>query len=678
MNIAHNLERSQGLFPHKTAILFEGGSLTYQELNSISNRIANGLSQWGVEPGDRVAIFLPNIPEFMGCYFAIQKLGAVAVTLNSSLKAREARFILNDCQAKIVITTAALRGQLKRNELPLVKQIFIAEGEAGSDLLLSDLMAKVSPHAFAVDREVDDPAVIIYSSGTTGFPKGATLSQGNVVSTVRTTTYTLRLQADDRIMLCLPAFHNYGQYATFNPCVDAAATLILHREFELDAILRSFVNDQVSTFFGVPTLYTLLCDKATPKQLASVKRCISAGASLPLDISERWQNKFGLAINQIYGLTECSMAGFNHFFKYQPGSIGMPVENTEFKIVDETGHIVPTGELGEIAVRGPGVMLGYWNQPEATALAIKEGWFYTGDIGRQDQNGYFSIVDRLKDMVNVGGEKVYTSEVEQVLYLHPAVAEAAVYGVAESLMGEQVRAAIILKAGQETTEDVLKDFCQQALADYKVPSVINFVDALPKGRTGKVLKRVLRDEALASVTTQANLAASQQAITSLEYRTWLNQWLRENLSLSEPVAADQPFNECGLTSLLAVKLASELSNWLNISFAPIMIWNYPTINRLTAYLSEQHDTHQDMVRMELWPAIDPYHVYDPLMYQRMMNDNVRTEIYRLAIEQSVVDKIVLEIGPGPEANLTRLCADAGAKHIYAVELDETACKKAQA
>jgi long-chain acyl-CoA synthetase len=673
MNIARNLERSQALFPHKAAILFEGNSLTYQELNSLSNRIANGLAEYGVGIGDRVALFLPNIPAFMGSYFAVQKLGAVAVTLNSSLKVQETSFILNDCQAKFIITTAALRSQLNSAALPSVKQIFIAEGAAPGDTLLSDLVAQASPSALAVDRECDDPAVIIYTSGTTGFPKGATLSQGNIVSNVRTTTYTLRLQADDRIMLCLPAFHNYGQYATFNPCVDAGATLILHREFEPETILRSIVNDKVSTFFGVPTLYTLLMDKASPEQLASLKRCISAGAPLPLELSNQWQDKFALAINQIYGLTECSMACFNHFFKHQPGSIGTPVEGTELKIANDLGQAVPTGELGEIAVRGPGVMLGYWNQPEATALAIKDGWFHTGDIGRLDEAGYVYIVDRLKDMVNVGGEKVYTSEVEQVLHQHPAVAEVAVYGVTEPLMGEQVRAAIILKKGQETTAEALLEFCRQALADYKVPSVFKFVDALPKGRTGKVLKRLLRDGAQPS-SIDSKLAAAK---TVTEQRAWLSQWLVENLSLEQPVALDKPFNEYGLTSLLAVKLVSELNDWLGSACAPVIVWNYPTINRLAAYLSQAGDVRKDAARMELWPAIDPYHVYDPLMYQRMVNDTVRTEIYRLAIGQTVANKIVLEIGPGQEANLTRLCVEAGAKHVYAVELDGTACQKAQ-
>ncbi len=588
MNIAHNLERSQHLFPHKASLIFEGNSFTYQELNTLSNQIANVLAQLGVSRGDRVVLFLPNIPAFISSYFAIQKLGAVAVTLNSNFKAQETSFILSDCKAKIVITTTALRNQLQTENLPFIKQIVIAEGDAaGQDLLLTDLVAQSSPFAQVIELENDEPAVIIYTSGTTGFPKGVTLSQGNIIATVQTTTETLCLNSDDKVLLCLPAFHNYGQYATFNPCVNAAATLVLHREFELETVLRSIEKNAVTYFFGVPTLYTLLYENASVTQLASLKRCISAGAPLSVEMFHKWQDKFDLAINQIYGLTECSMVCFNHVSRCKVGSLGSPVKGTELKIVDDLGQSVLTGELGEIIVSSPSVMLGYLNLPEETTTAIKDGWFYTGDIGRFDEEGYVYLIDRSKDMINVGGEKVYPAEVEQVLSQHPAVAEVAVYGVPESLMGEQVFANVIVKAGQEVASKTLIDFCQKALANHKVPSVIQFVESLPKNKTGKVLKRLLREQA-------ASIATEVQALkTPDELRIWLTNWLQKNLELKKPCEFNQSFSDYGLTSLLSVTLVLELNAWLGTSFDATLIWNYSTIDKLVAYLTHtQNLRHQ--------------------------------------------------------------------------------------
>jgi len=337
------------------------------------------------------------------------------------------------------------------------------------------------------------------------------------------------------------------------------------------------------------------------------------------------------------------MACFNHQFEPKPGTIGTPVEGTELKIVNSDGQMVATGELGEIVVRGPSVMLGYWNQPEATAEAIRDGWFYTGDIGRQDEAGYVTIVDRRKDMVNVGGEKVYPSEVEQLLYQHPAVLEVAVYGIPEPLLGEEVRASVILNAGATVTVEALTEFCRRALADYKVPSVIQFVESLPKGKTGKILKRVLREEQTVNrrpQTVETGHALSENLETghalSLPSTSallrWLTEWLRENLG--EAVAVDKPFNEYGLTSLLAVKWVAALNEWLGTTHQPMMVWNYPTIETLVNYLTQA-------------PASPPAQPYKELFQSWQIDSRPQTvdpsTVYRLP---STLNEPIAIIGLG--------------------------------
>ncbi|RKZ92368.1 MAG: long-chain fatty acid--CoA ligase [Candidatus Parabeggiatoa sp. nov. 1] len=596
MNIAQHLERAQRLFPNKPALLFEGQSFTYRELDEMSNRVANGLAGLGVSCGDRVALFLPNIPPFVIVYLGIQKIGAVAVSINSTFKAQETKVILTDSGASVVVTTESLRTNVPAEELPQLNTILIAEGEAQkTDIDLSDWMAKASPNAQMIDRAHDDPAVILYTSGTTGFPKGATLSHGNVILNIRMCVYTFRTHPDDRILLFLPIFHNFGQNAAFNTCFEACATLVLHREFEIESVLESIVRNKVTTFFGVPTIYTLLYDKASAEQMRSVRYYISAAATLPVVMAKKWHDKFGVFINNGYGLSETSQVCFNHFFKHKPGdSVGSPLEGIDVKIVNAEGREVASGEVGEVAIRGSNVMLGYWNRPAETAEAIKEGWFHTGDIGKMDDEGYFYIVDRVKDMINVGGLKVYPSEVENFLYQHPAVAEAAVYGVQEPLLGEQVRASVVLKPQQVVTEEEIITFCRQQMADFKVPSIIEFVDSLPKSKTGKILKRMLREKvqkphdseepAVPSVPHSDIPSHSQQAIKATE--NWIADWLAKRLGLAvEAIKTDQPFEEYGMTSALAVHLAQELGDWLGRSLPPVIAWNFSTIEAMASHLA---------------------------------------------------------------------------------------------
>ncbi|MGD1913184.1 MAG: class I adenylate-forming enzyme family protein, partial [Rivularia sp. (in: cyanobacteria)] len=440
MNIAQNVERGSSIFPNKPAIIFEGKYFTYKHLNEIVNRAANALNGIGIQRGERVGLFLPNIPEFIISYLAIQKIGAIAVSINISLQEDEVMFILDDCQATALITTPKLCEKVPQADLPYLQHLLITEGKSNAGISLDDLMSESSSEARAVIMQKDEPAAILYTSGTTGFPKGATLSHGNVISNMYSMNHNCDMSSKDNILLFLPMFHCFGQNAIFNSALNACATIVLHRSFEPETIINSVTEFDITMFFGVPTTFILLLEKASKTDLTA-RYYFSAAAGLPEEIAKQWQDKFGKVIHQGYGLTETSpLASYNSRLKYKLGSIGAPIENVEMKIVNtEDGSDVVPGELGEIAIRGINVMLGYWNRPLETAKVMKNGWFHTGDIGKMDDMGYFYIVDRLKDMINSGGLKVYPAEVENVIYQHPSIAEVAVYGVPNALMGEQVR-----------------------------------------------------------------------------------------------------------------------------------------------------------------------------------------------------------------------------------------------
>ncbi len=499
MNIAQNIERARRFYPNKVAIIFEDRYYTYRMLDLEVNRLANALRGMGVTHGDRVALFLPNIPEFAISYLAVQKVGAIAVSVNAMLKQDEVRFILEDSNAQILITTAALSRRLPQDRaaLPALRHVLIAEGEPGNDLSLSEVMAKASSDARAVDVNRNTPAAIVYTSGTTGFPKGATLSHGNVVSNAFSKVHYCGMKTTDRMLLFLPLFHCFGQNAILNSGIYACSTIVLQRRFDPDRALHTVTEKGISMFFGVPTIYIRLLNMGTAAyDLSTIRYYLSAAATLPEEIAFRWFEEYGSLIYLGYGLTETSpFASYNHDLKYKFGSIGTPIENVEMKIVHvDTGEDVEPGQPGEIVIRGPNVMLGYWNRPEATADAITNGWFHSGDIGVMDERGYFYIVDRLKDMINVSGFKVYPAEVENVLYQHPAVAEAAVYGMPNDERGEVAKARIVLKEDQEVTPEALTAFCREKMASYKAPYTIQIVDSIPKSATGKILRRVIQQE----------------------------------------------------------------------------------------------------------------------------------------------------------------------------------------
>jgi len=512
MNIAHHIERGHRLFPNKTAIIYEDKSYTYKQLDQLVNRTANALGGLGIEKGDRVALFLPNIPEFAIAYLGILKIGAIAVSLNVMLKSAEVSYILNDCTAKAIVTTASGRLQLIEADIPYLQHIIIAEGTGNNDIDFATLIDNASPITRAVEVQWNSPASIVYTSGTTGFPKGATLSHGNIISNIFAHNRCCRMSKTDRLLLYVPLFHCFGQNAILNAGLNACATIILQRRFDMETVLSSIGKYQVTMFFGVPTVFIRLLNQNTSKHnLSSLNYYFSAAAPMPVEIAQTWQDKYKKVIHEGYGLTEASpCASYNHNFTYKFGSIGVPIENVQMQVVDSHGNRVLPGELGEIIIKGPNVMLGYWNRLQETQKVINNGWLHTGDIGRMDTEGFFYISDRLKDMINVSGFKVYPTEVENVIYQHHEVVEVAVYGVPDAIKGEIVKANIVCKTNSQITESEITEFCSQRMAKYKVPHQIQFVNSLPKNPTGKVMKRFLREQEFA-VNTNINVGLAAQS-----------------------------------------------------------------------------------------------------------------------------------------------------------------------
>jgi long-chain acyl-CoA synthetase len=502
VNIANHLDRAARHFPTSPAIVFDGASISYSSLRDEVQRVAAGLAAAGVRSGDRVAIFLPNTPAFIVAYQACQWLGAITVSVNVMLTTEELRYLLDDSGARFVFTTEALWPALE----PLLERgnVVICEGFVAGCHRLEDFGRGESAVGIAY-REQDDAAAILYTSGTTGRQKGATLSVGNAVSNSEATRQYLRIDPDDRLLLFLPLFHVFGQNFIMNSAFGAGAAVVLHRRFDRDLVLQSIPRDGVTMFFAVPTIYIMLLDSGVrPEALSSVRYFFSAAATMPVEVAERWKQAFGKPIFEGYGLSETSpFASYNHEWRHRPGSVGTAIANVELRIVDAEDIEVARGTWGEICIKGPNVMLGYWNRPEESAEALRGGWFHTGDVGYMDDDGFVFIVDRTKDMINAAGFKVWPREVEEVLYQHPSVVECAVYGVADPVKGEVPMAAIVVAAGADLSAEELERFCRERLATYKIPRSFELVGALPKNATGKILKRVLRDQAAAHAAATA-------------------------------------------------------------------------------------------------------------------------------------------------------------------------------
>ncbi|QLL08594.1 long-chain-fatty-acid--CoA ligase [Mycobacterium vicinigordonae] len=477
--------------PERIALRCDELQLTYAELDAAAARVATLLERAGVVAGDRVGVMLPNTPAFAITLYGIMYRGAVAVPMNPLLKSREVAYYLSNSGAKALFATPAFADEATAGAAAVDAQCWLVDDAALRELI-DDLPAQNTP----ADRADDDVAVILHTSGTTGKPKGAMLTHANLSSNADVAVRTLlQIGPDDVVMGCLPLFHVFGLTCGLNGSILAGATLTLVPRFDPRKALEVIERDGVTLFQGVPTMYSALLglvDDAAADATRSLRACVSGGASLPVQVLVDFEKSYGCVILEGYGLSETSpVASFNHPDRpRKAGSIGTPVEGVEMRVVDPAGAEVPQGQPGEIQIRGHNVMLGYWNLPDATKAAVSEdGWFSTGDVGRVDEDGYFYIVDRTKDMIIRGGYNVYPREIEEVLYEHPAVAEAAVIGVPHDELGEEVGAAVALKKDAAVDVDELRDHVKARVAAYKYPRRIWLVDALPKGPTGKVLKR---------------------------------------------------------------------------------------------------------------------------------------------------------------------------------------------
>jgi long-chain acyl-CoA synthetase len=500
-NLAVMLRESARRAPDATALILGEDTTSYAELDELSDRVAASLTAAGLAAGDRVGLQLPNIPEFVIAYFGVLKAGGVVVPMNVLLKAPEIEFQLRDCGAGALITYGPFLGEAaKAADAAAVGSLYVVNHSGGSEpgVDFRALLAGDRPEPQLAALSPADPAVIIYTSGTTGTPKGAVLSHFTLYMNADASGRLFEFHDGDVVVTALPLFHVFGLSSIMNICILLGGAMALVPRFDAAVVLELIQRDRATVFEGVPTMFVALLQAPglDGYDLSSLRVAVSGGAPLPAEVIDSFERRFGVTILEGYGLTETSSTTtFNiSATERKVYSVGKPIWGVSVQIWDGDGRPLPAGpdHVGEIVVRGPNVMTGYHGNPEATARAFSGGWFHTGDLGYLDADGFLFIVDRIKDLIIRGGYNVYPREVEEVLYAHPAVAEAAVIGVADPRLGEEVHAIVAVKAGQPVTQAQLVDFVKQRVASYKYPRTVEFRDSLPKSATGKILKKELR------------------------------------------------------------------------------------------------------------------------------------------------------------------------------------------
>jgi long-chain acyl-CoA synthetase len=530
-NIAYFLKAAALQYPNQCALHFFGKKTTYRQLLEKAYRFANVLKSLGVEKGDRVAIMLPNCPQSVVGYYGALLMGAVVVQTNPLYVERELEHQMQDSGAKVMLSLDLIYPRIRKvrtntdlehvlitsikDELPFPKNRLYPlklrkEGmqvTVDYDAATHDYHRKMedAPADHSVEEEIDaknDLALLQYTGGTTGLSKGVMLTHYNLVSnTLQSSAWFHQIEkGEEKILAVLPFFHVYGMTVIMNFAIATGATMILHPKFDAGEVLKAIQKNKPTIFPGAPTMYVALLQHPDVKkyQISSIKACLSGAAPLPLEIQQQFETLTGGRLVEGYGLTEASPVTHANpiWGKRKNGTIGLPWPDTECRIVNiETGEDLSLPEqIGELVIRGPQIMKGYWNRPEETAQTLKDGWLHTGDIASMDEEGYFKIVDRKKDMIIAGGFNIYPREIEEVLYEHPKVLEAAVIGVTDSYRGETVKAFIVVKQGETLDEAELDAYCRGQLAAYKVPRLYEFRTELPKTIIGKVLRRKLAEE----------------------------------------------------------------------------------------------------------------------------------------------------------------------------------------
>ncbi|MBU5265639.1 long-chain-fatty-acid--CoA ligase [Virgibacillus proomii] len=527
-------------FPKKKALHFMGKELTYGEIYIQATKMANYLQQIGMEKGDRIAIMLPNCPQAVIAYYGALMAGGIVIQTNPLYKERELEYQLNDSGTAFIVCLDILLPRvtnIKNNTdlqhiivasikdyLPFPKNLIypyiqkkqynmVVKVEQEETTHVWDYIMDTAQAAYekvAIDPK-EDLALLQYTGGTTGNPKGVMLTHYNLVSNVQMCDAWIykTKRGEETILGVLPFFHVYGMTAVMNNSIMIGAMMILLPKFDATEVLKTIDKLKPTLFPGAPTIYVALLNhpKLANYDLSSIEACISGSAPLPVEVQEQFEKVTGGKLVEGYGLTETSPVTHANFVWHERrnGSIGVPWPDTDAKIVQaETMEEVPIGEVGEIAVKGPQVMKGYWNNPEETEQVLRDGWLLTGDLGYQTEDGYFYVVDRKKDMIIAGGYNIYPREVEEVLYEHKAVQEAVVAGVPDPYRGETVKAYIVLKDGHSVTESDLNTYCRKHLAAYKVPRIYEFRDELPKTAVGKILRRKLVEEEKEKLNDKVN------------------------------------------------------------------------------------------------------------------------------------------------------------------------------
>lgn len=650
MNISESLTKSAEKFPNNEAVVFEGKRYTYAQLNALSIAAAQQLQTAGIEPGDRVAIMLPNAPAFVVWYYGALRIGAIVVSISTRLTQNEVAFMTADCGAKVFVAVTDLMQQVEEG-LPECVASRIAVNELGTAASGATLQpaTEISP---PLSCDPNEPALILYTSGTTGAAKGATLSHNNVRTNVRAFNVCCHMKSSSRILLAVPLFHCFGQNALLNSAFNVGATLVFQRSFDLNESKRLIGEEQVTQLYGVPMMFQLLLEHCEPADLASVNYCFSAAATLPQPICERWLKKFELPIHEGYGLTETSpFASYNHQTEYEIGSIGSPIENVEMKIVDpESGDDCEVGDAGEIVIRGPNVMLGYWNRPEDTANAIQNGWFHSGDIGHQDQQGHFYIGDRVKDMIAVGGLKVYPAEVEAVLLECEGISQVAVVGFPDEVFGEQVVAFVVYSdtADEGKTSQTISQLTKERLANYKRPRQLITVDKLPRNPSGKILKTKLREmapqyelknrpafaDSKRPPSLRKKLAATHEASRPTAAVQFVQTVVQEITDSTDPPDPDSRFLEAGLDSLGVVELSSQMQIEVGDEheLPATLVFDFPRIRDLAEFMVQALASPTSKQEAEK-PTLNP---------SAVPADNLRKDVEELS-EEEALEQLMKEL-----------------------------------
>ena len=500
ISVTQLLDESIAKYPNHTAMTFFGKTISYKELSNNIQKVAKALSKIGVGKGDRVAIMLPNCPQYPMSFYSILTCGAIVVQVNPMYKASELIHILNDSGAKVIIVMDQLLPLIEAVRAHTsIEEIFAVSVESAympDELLIEDQnkfqRVEINP--------IEDVAVLQYTGGTTGTPKGAMLTHFNIVAnTIQSeATATVKVKrGEERVLTISPLFHVYGMTSAMSVTFYIGGNLILVPKFDVEMVIDIIDKTKPTSFPGVPTMFIALVNYYNVKKfdLSCFNICSSGSAPLPIEIINRFNEISGTSVAEGFGLSEASPVTHRNPVEglQKIGSIGIPIPNTDARIVDiATGEQnLAVGEVGELVINGPQVMKGYWNKPEETNIAIRNGWLYTGDLAKMDEDGFFFIVGRKKEMIIASGYNVYPIEVENIIYKHPAVLEVAVIGIPHEYRGEAIKAVVVLKDGYDVTPEQLIDFCRSQLSAYKVPEEIQFVNELPKTAVGKILKRNL-------------------------------------------------------------------------------------------------------------------------------------------------------------------------------------------